>query len=147
LPPPLNFGWRLVRDLGQFHPVTTHFPIALLIAALPAEWLWLRTQNQKWKTVVRFCVALGATGALVSAMLGWCEAAFSNYGASSQQVLAWHRWVGTATALWAVLTAWLSVREPSHRLFRASLCLGIVLVSVAGYLGGSLIFGLHHFTW
>jgi len=145
--PPLTFSRRLVRALGQFHPLTTHFPIALLIAALPAELIWVRTRKPEWKTVVRFCVVLGAAGAVVSAALGWCEAAFSHYATASLQVLAWHRWIGTATALWAVVTVWLVVREPSHRGFRWSLCLGIVLVSVAGYLGASLVFGLHHFTW
>jgi hypothetical protein len=33
------------------------------------------------------------------------------------------------------------------RTFRLTLLVGIILVSVAGYLGASLIYGLHHFTW
>jgi uncharacterized membrane protein/mono/diheme cytochrome c family protein len=93
-----TFGKRLIRAAGQFHPAATHFPIALLIAALPAEWLWRRTRQPEWKTVVRFCVTLGAAGAVPSAALGWCASA-------SRNVLVWHRWLGTSTAVWALVTA------------------------------------------
>jgi uncharacterized membrane protein len=153
-PAPLTFGRRVVHALGQFHPLTAHFPIALLIVALPAEIIWRRTRKDTWKAAVRFCVGLGAAGAVVTATLGWCEAAFSRYASSSLQVLAWHRWLGTATAVWAILTLVLS--ELAHRegqprhlryTFRMTLFVGIVLVSVAGYLGASLIFGVNHFTW
>lgn len=152
--PELTFGRRIIRDVGQFHPPSTHFPIALLIVALPAELMWMLTRNDSWKQVVRFCVALAAVSAVVTATLGWCDAIFSNYHGVSAQILTWHRWFGTGTAVWAVLTVVLS--ESLHRkgnpqqlarAFRLTLLVGIVLVSVAGYLGASLIYGLHHFVW
>jgi uncharacterized membrane protein/mono/diheme cytochrome c family protein len=142
-PAPLKFWQRLIRAMGQFHPATTHFPIALLFAALPAELLWRRTRKPEWKTVARFCVTLGAAGAVVSAFLGWCAAAFSHFTAVN--MLSWHRWLGTATAVWALVTAWLSRRE--GRAFFVSLGLGIALVTVTGYFGASLIYGLNHFVW
>jgi uncharacterized membrane protein/mono/diheme cytochrome c family protein len=152
--PQLTFARRIVRDVGQFHPPSTHFPIALLMVALPAELMWMFTRKDSWKQVVRFCVALGAVCAVVTATLGWCDAVFSNYSGASAQILTWHRWFGTGTAVWAVLTAALS--ESLHRkgnparlacTFRLTLLVGVVLVSVAGYLGASLIYGLHHFVW
>jgi uncharacterized membrane protein/mono/diheme cytochrome c family protein len=152
--PKLTLARRIVRDVGQFHPPSTHFPIALLIVALPAELMWMLTRNDSWKQVVRFCVALAAVSAVVTATLGWCDAVFSNYRGASAQILTWHRWFGTGTAVWAVLTAALSESlhrkgNPSRlaRTFRVTLLVGIILVSVAGYLGASLIYGLHHFTW
>ena len=150
----LTFGWRLIRAIGQFHPPSSHFPIALLIAAIPAEVMWKLTRKHSWKAIVRFCVTLGAASAVVTAALGWCDAAFSNYTGASAPVLAWHRWIGTATAIWAVLTALLS--EFAHRenyprklryAFRACLLAGVILVSVSGFLGASLIYGLRHFRW
>jgi mono/diheme cytochrome c family protein len=48
--PPLTLGRRVLRDLGQFHPPSTHFPIALLLVALPAEFLWELTRKDSWKT-------------------------------------------------------------------------------------------------
>jgi uncharacterized membrane protein len=151
---PLSVGRRIVRDVGQFHPPLTHFPIALLIAALPAEFIWTLTRKDSWKTTVRFCVVLGAASAVVTATLGWFDAAASHYSGSAAEILVWHRWFGTATAVWAVLIAALS--ELANRKgnpdrwclsFRLTLLLGIILVSAAGYLGASLIYGLHHFTW
>lgn len=152
--PPLTFGRRILRDLGQFHPPSTHFPIALLIVALPAELMWMLTRKDSWKEIVRFCVLLGTAGAVVTATLGWCDASFSHYSGASAQILTWHRWFGTATAVWAVLVAALSeyARRSSspastRHLFRLTLLIGVILVNIAGYLGASLIYGLHHFTW
>jgi uncharacterized membrane protein len=97
---------------------------------------------------------LGAAGAVVTAALGWCAAAFSSHTGTVAQVLLWHRWSGTATAVWAVLTATsceiaAKRRNPRRLLygFRLTLLIGAVLVSVAGYLGASLIYGLNHFVW
>jgi uncharacterized membrane protein/mono/diheme cytochrome c family protein len=147
-------GSRLFRDIGQFHPPSTHFPIALLIVALPAELMWTLTRKDSWKAIVRFCVVLGASAAVVTAALGWCDAAVSHYRGSVAEILAWHRWFGTTTAVWAVLTAALSEfanrRGNPDRLcfsFRLTLLFGIILVSAAGYLGASLIYGPHHFNW
>ena len=152
--PRLTLRQRIVRYLGQFHPPATHFPIALLIVALPAELMWRLTRKDSWKETVRFCVMLGATAAAVAATLGWCDAAFSNFRGTSAQILAWHRWFGTATAVWAVLVATLlqfADRSGSplrvRGYFRLTLVIGVILVSVAGYLGASLISGLHHFVW
>jgi len=151
---PLTLTQRIIRDAGQFHPPLTHFPIALLIVALPAELLLALTGKDSWKTVVRFCVWLGVLSAVVTATLGWCNAAFTTYRGDSAHVLAWHRWLGTTTAVWAVLIVALleaATRrqryDPSRRWFRLALLLGAVLVSAAGYLGASVLYGLHHFTW
>ena len=152
--PPLTLSRRILRDIGQFHPPSTHFPIALLIVALPAEFLWILVRKDSWKATARFCVMLGAVAAMITAILGWCDAPFSTYAGVSASVLRWHRWFGTATAVWAVLVAMLSEssnrRENPHRLcccFHLTLVIGAILVSIAGYLGASLIYGLNHFSW
>ena len=110
---PLTLGRRIIRDIGQFHPPSSHFPIALLIVALPAEIMWALTRKPSWKATVRFCVMLGAVGAVITATLGWCDAASLSFTGDSAWVLEWHRWFGTATAVWAVLTAGLS--EFAHK--------------------------------
>jgi uncharacterized membrane protein/mono/diheme cytochrome c family protein len=152
--PPLTLGRRILRDLGQFHPPSAHFPIALLIVALPAEFLWQLTRKDNWKATVRFCVTLGALAAGITATLGWCDAPFSSYAGTSASVLLWHRWFGTVTAVWAVLVAMLAAFSNRRgnpprlrRWFRRTLVLGVVLVGIAGYLGASLIYGLNHFSW
>jgi len=152
--PPLTWWARIIRDLGQFHPLAVHFPIALLIAALPAEILSKRTRNPAWKSIVRYCVAVGAVTAVGAAALGWCLAASAAHTGRASQVLEWHRWVGTATAVWAVVVLVLSERtdrvagnDRAEAWFRGALVAGILLLTTAGYLGASIIDGLNHFQW
>ena len=60
--------------------------------------MWTLTRKDSWKATVRFCIVLGAASAVVTATLGWCDAAVSHYRGSTAGILMWHRWFGTATA-------------------------------------------------
>jgi hypothetical protein len=93
-------------------------------------------------------VLLGAVSAIVAAVLGWFHAA-SGYGVSSPRLLAWHRWLGTATAVGSVILAVLSEMD-NHRgvrswTFRLLLVLVALLVAVAGHFGGLLVHGVDYF--
>ena len=147
----ISWGRRLVRDLGNLHPLSTHFPVALLLATLPAEFMWWRTRKSVWKAIVRYCVTLGALGAVGAATFGWLNAEFTSYNGVSAGVLTWHRWVGTSTAIWAVglaILAEFSERRDHPPLlghwFRVLLAAGAGLVGSAGFLGASLVYGLDH---
>lgn len=143
---PHLLGW-----LGRFHVLLVHFPIALLIVAAVGEgwswWLGLRTPTP----AVRFCVLLGAAGAVAGAVLGWLEATFGGYAEASSGVLDLHRWVGTTTAVVAIGLALLSEadarRGARSPLCRSTLFLAAFLVSAAGHLGGTLVHGTGHFDW
>jgi hypothetical protein len=78
--------------LGNFHVVVIHFPIALLLAAAAGESWFAGRRVRQPSPAVRFCVLLGAGGAIVAAVLGWLHAA-SGYGAGSPSILACHRWL------------------------------------------------------
>jgi hypothetical protein len=64
-----------------------------------------------------------------------------------------HRWIGTSAVACAGLVLVLSEmsRAPDrHRTqvwFRATLFIAAVLVSVTGFLGGAVVFGLNHYAW
>ena len=144
---------RTIRWIGRFHPVSTHFPVALMYVAVLAEgFAWL-TKRESWLQTVRFLVVLGAMGALVAASLGWVNASFTSYVGSSVAILKWHRWLGTFTALWTVVCAVLAViaecREgsPERQRFRGALLVGAALVGISGFLGSALIYGLDHYSW
>ena len=130
--------------LGRFHILIVHFPIGLLIAAVVAE-LWSAWRGDRMPAAaVRFCVSLGAAGAVVAMALGWLHAAHG-YGASMPQVLSLHAWSGTFAAAWGVGTAWFS--EWEHRRgarsqwFRAWLIAGAAIVAIASHFGGALVHG------
>ncbi len=144
---------RMIRWIGRFHPVSTHFPVGLMMIAVVAEALAWWTRRESWMQTVRFLVIFGALGAVAAASLGWINAYFTSYVGSSAAILKWHRWLGTLTALWTVLCAVLVVMSecaegtPERRRFRGALLVGATLVSISGFLGSALIYGLDHYAW
>ena len=68
-------------------------------------------------------------------------------------VMMMHRWLGTVTVGCAVLVLLLSElsRHPGrHRtkiLFGVTLCVAAILVSVTGFFGGAVVFGLNYHAW
>src|SRR5262249_43559826 len=149
--PPSSFLRKLTRWLGEFHPPTVNFPIALLTVAAVAELLRMVTGRDKraLNAVSRYCVRFGAITALVAVILGWFLGGFRLTDAS--WVKTTHRWLGTSTAACAVLVLVLSERsrhpdrQRSRIWFRVALFIAAVLVSVTGFFGGALVFGLKHY--
>jgi uncharacterized membrane protein len=144
---------RSIRWLGRFHPVSTHFPVALMYVAVLAEGFAWWSRRESWMQTVRFLVILGALGAIAAASLGWINAAFTSYVGSSATVLKYHRWLGTFTAAWTLVCAGLAVAAeckegtPDRQRFRGALLVGGLLVGVSGFLGSALIYGLDHYSW
>lgn len=144
---------RAIRWVGRFHPVSTHFPVALMMVAVLAEGLAWWTRRESWMQTIRFLVIIGALGAVSAAGLGWINASFTSYVGSSASILQWHRWLGTFTAVWTVSCGVLCVmsecREgtPERQRFRGALLFGAGLVGISGFLGSALIYGLDHYAW
>ena len=144
---------RALRWIGRFHPVSTHFPVALMFVAVFAEGIAWWTRRSAWLETVRFLVVLAALGALAAASLGWINASFTSYVGQSAAILKWHRWLGTGTALWAAVCAGLVVATKceegsrDRQRFRGALLLGAALVGISGFLGSALIYGLDHYAW
>jgi uncharacterized membrane protein len=149
----MSFGKKAIRWVGRFHPVSTHFPVALMYVAVLAEMLGWWTRRESWLATVRFLIVLAALGGITTAGLGWLNASFTSYVGQSAAVLTWHRWLGTFTALWMTACAGLSVisrceeGSAARRRFRCALLVGAMLVGVSGFLGSALIFGLDHYAW
>lgn len=144
---------RALRMLGRLHPISTHFPVALMFVAVFAEGLAWWTRREVWSHTVRFLVVLAALGALATAGLGWINASFTSYVGESAAILGWHRWLGTGTAAWALVCAGLVVLgkceegAKDRQRFRGALLVGAVLTGITGFLGSALIYGLDHYAW
>ena len=142
---------QVERWLGNFHPVSVHFPVALLAVAALAELLWILWSKPGFRFTSRFCLLLGTAGALLSATLGWFLAGYE--WVDPQWELTTHRWLGTGTALFSplvlALSEWSERRDTAwlRYLFRTTLFLGAVLVSVTGFFGGVLVYGWEHYQW
>jgi mono/diheme cytochrome c family protein/uncharacterized membrane protein len=149
--PPKTFLMKLIGWLGKFHPPAVNFPIALLMAAAVAELLGIATGKPAFDAITRYCVWFGTLTAVGAGTLGWFLAGFRVTDAS--WVLMTHRWLGTSTVICAGLVFVLSEvsRRPERRgtriCFRAALFAIAALVSVTGFFGGAVVFGLKHYSW
>jgi uncharacterized membrane protein len=146
--------WKAgLRWIGQFHPLSTHFPVALMFVAVFAEGLAWWTRRDQWFQTVRFLVIVSACSAVGATILGWVNAYFSSYNKAAGALLWWHRWLGTSAGVWALICAGLIIisqcaeGSPERKRFRGALLAGAVLVGVAGFLGSALIYGFDHYAW
>jgi mono/diheme cytochrome c family protein/uncharacterized membrane protein len=149
--PRTSFFEKFIRWLGKFHSPLVHFPIALLTAAAVAELLRLATGKSEFDSISRFCIWFGTLAAVVAGILGWFLAGLRFTDAS--WVMMTHRWIGTFAVAWAGLVLVLSEmsRHPArHRTqvwFRVTLFAAAGLVSVTGFFGGAVVFGINHYAW
>lgn len=146
----VGFFARLVAWLGRFHPPAVNFPIAMISGAALAELLLIATGRSFFANAGRFCLWVGCLGAVAAAMLGWFFAGF--HLVDDSWILTTHRWLGTSAGLWSVLVLVLGERairraDASRRAFRVVLFSGAGFVTVTGFFGGSLIYGLNHYAW
>jgi uncharacterized membrane protein len=136
-------GW-----LGKFHPPTTHFPIALIIAAATAEVLFAGTGKMLFDNARQYCLWFGILGAIGAGTLGWFLAGFRLV--DENWLLTTHRWLGTSTMACSLLLGWLALTEaksPTRTLFRLVLLLAVLLVSATGFFGGAMVYGLDQYAW
>lgn len=141
---------RVVSYLGRFHPPMVNFPIAMLLGAALAEILFMTTGRVFFANAARYCIWIGAMGALTAGVLGWFFGGF--HLSDSRWVLTVHRWLGTTTVAWSVFVLILSERtcrsaNTERTAYRGVLFVGAALVSATGFFGGALIYGIDHYVW
>src|SRR5215475_15899771 len=64
----------LLQFVGRFHPLSVHFPIALLLIVPLFEILGRKRSAPFLLPSVNLLLLLTAAGAILSAVLGWCLA-------------------------------------------------------------------------
>ena len=146
-----NGGGEFIEWLGKFHPPAASFPIALLVAAAVAEFLWMVKGRFLFDAASRFCIWFGALAGVLTGILGWFTGGF--HVVDEDWTLTVHRWLGTSTDVCAVVTLVLSEigRRSGHErirvAFRALLMVVALMVLAAGFFGGVQVYGLHHYAW
>jgi uncharacterized membrane protein len=131
--------------IGRVHPIIVHFPIACLLLAVLAEFLYV-TGGPKWDPLVRFLVVCGTLGALVAVVTGTYFAPEGTLFHHDDPLLTRHEFVGWLTLILALTSSALlfSSQRPRMRLiFRLVLLLTALLAGLTGHLGGSMVYGEH----
>jgi len=132
--------------------VVVHFPIALLLAAALAELVGLKVRRPFFRDSARYCLILGALAGIVTATLGWMDAAFQSGDAETKHLIFIHRWLGTSTAAVAVIALVLCIRaardpKPGRRtLYLVVLFLAAALVAITGHFGGLISYGADYYS-
>jgi uncharacterized membrane protein len=136
-PPPEIFLF-----LGRLHPLLVHLPIGMLFALAVLEALALLPRFKHAAASAGFILVLAVPLAVVTAICGWLLSLGGGYG---ETLLAWHKWLGVATALAAVV-AGICFQRRRFAAYRAVLFFAAGLLMATGHLGGSLTHGSDYLT-
>ena len=139
---------KWIKWIGNFHPIVLHFPIALIVMTVIAELLSIKSSYPIFKQAARFMIIAAAITALPTVILGLAY----GYGASYEDPLIlvfwWHRFLGISTAILAIITAIFKELHVRNKMkthaYTISLSFLFIFVTVTGYLGGEMTFGLFH---
>lgn len=144
---------RLAELLGRLHPVLLHFPIALLWAGGAAECARARRDAPFAARMTVWLIGAGAVLALGAAGSGWILAVHEKVRSDERAMLEWHRWLGLATAVfalaaWSAVVRWRDNATPSQRWLRRSLVgLTVTAVTLTGHVGAILVWGKDWFSF
>lgn len=146
---PAEDPFWLWQFLGRLHPMIVHFPIALLVFAAVLELFTLRKYNSKFRPGIQVLVLIGAISAVIAAIFGWLLA---DSDAIEGELLDLHQQVGIVTAVLSLLVLFFLPKVTKNpqsnqiKLFRASLFIASLGVSVSGHFGASLTHGEEFLT-
>src|SRR5215470_5005690 len=105
----------LLQFVGRFHPLSVHFPIAVLLIVPLFELVGRKRRAPFLLASVDFLLLLAACGALLSALLGWCLARGGGY---SGPLVSQHMWGGLLVVAAASICWWLRTRPDSQNTTR-----------------------------
>lgn len=136
-----------LNEIGRFHLLMVHFPIALITMTVVAECLWIWFKNPIFDHAARFMILSAAIFAVPTALLGLAFGYGQNFEGLSLELYVWHRYFGLLTVGLVIIAAILReryVRQMASSLISYYICLFIlfICVSLTGAFGGGLAFGL-----
>jgi uncharacterized membrane protein len=145
-PPTGKQGAEWIQFIGRFHPLTVHFPIALILLVPVLEIVGRHENFSYLRLASGFVLGLATMAAIFAAFLGWCLARTGGYSGS---LVTQHMWGGiTVTAIcWLCWMLHGRIGGPSAtKYYAAALATCVLVVSWTGYRGGQVSQGEEHLT-
>ncbi len=127
---------------GRFHPLVVHLPIGIFMLAFLME---LASRYKKYKNVdnaIPFALLIGSISASVAALLGFLLSYSGDY---DNNTLWWHQWLGIGVALLGISCYFIKINY-NKSVALSSQFLLMMLLTVAGHLGGNLTHGETYLT-
>jgi uncharacterized membrane protein len=128
------------------HPMIIPFPIALWVFSLVADVIYLWRGNPVWKDWIAFYALLGgiiaAAAAAVPGFIDW----LSLTDKAVVKIANWHARLNVialvifAGSFYLRTTSGASLVSGSHTIPLALSVLGVVLITISGWLGGEMVF-------
>lgn len=136
----------LLQLLGKLHPLVLHFPLVLVLLGVAAECARYFRRAPTLAAAAGWLWGLAAISAIASAGSGWLLAGHEHIRSDQREALAWHRWLGVATAVASSVTWMRSLQRQNAESDRSALRLAFVLaaavlVLATGFFGGELVWG------
>ncbi|MFN3530443.1 MAG: DUF2231 domain-containing protein [Bacteroidia bacterium] len=132
--------------LSQLHPALVHFPLALLLCAVPAEIYGLWRKGAFWQKAAFWLLFAGTIGAFLAALSGgWAEDALQ-ISKEIHEKVEQHETTGYILAwLYAALLVWKFLRSKQmgraeQAVFAGAMLAAAMLLIYTGYLGGELVY-------
>ena len=130
--------------MENIHPITVHFPIALLTAAFLVETLALLFHRPEWSRVSLWCLGLGVLGAAAAVLAGRQAMETAKHSFEIHQVMELHEYIGygvlagsVAILGWRYLSRGSRGRQWAGWGLLAVLCGGM---AYSAHLGGRLVY-------
>ncbi|ESR23261.1 DUF2231 domain-containing protein [Lutibaculum baratangense] len=135
-------GTKIALLEHPLHPMTVTFPIAFVISLLPSDIAYLYLGDPFWARVSLWLAGAGAFSAMIAGVVGTGE--LLSVSAIRRRAAAWNHFVAAVVMISVVWANWV-MRLPDHEAAIypwgiALSALGALLVALAGWLGGDLVF-------
>jgi uncharacterized membrane protein len=128
------------------HPMLIPFPIGLWVFSLVADIIYLWRGNQVWRNYIAFYTLLagiiGAVAAAVPGLIDWLSIKDRNV----VKIANWHARLNVSALLIFAASFYLrttrgsSLVSEAYAIPIALSVLGVILISISGYLGGEMVF-------
>jgi uncharacterized membrane protein len=124
------------------HPMTVTFPIAFLISVLPSDLAYLYWEDPFWARVSLWLAGAGTVCGIVAGIAGTGELLWVE--TIRKRPAAWNHFIAAVVMLSVAFANWmLRLPDPEGAIMPWGLylsALGAILVALAGWLGGHLVF-------
>ncbi len=132
--------------MESLHPMTVHFPIALLLAALLIEALALIFKHPDLHRTSLWVLGLGAMGAIAAVVTGRMAEGVAKHSLEIHQVMHLHERLGyVVLGLAIVVTGWRLLKKDrltlrTRRIAWALLVVACGIMAFSAHLGGRLVY-------
>ena len=128
---------------GHFHPLLVHLPIGILLTGILLQWLSHSEKFKQFQQAVPVVLLCGMIAAFASCITGYLLSISDDY---DKATVNWHQWMGIGVAVFSLLF-FLKVSKFRIPVNEKILAAGLLLlIFVAGHLGGSLTHGSDYLT-